>query len=262
MTTKRLQKFIMAAGFVLGVAPSLLHAQEPGADDDGWQFAMPVYLWGADIAGTSQPGLSIDAEFGDVLDNLEMGFMGAFEARKGNWSILTGIVYLDISADNPIDVSFPANPGSKITTNANLELTGWVYNLAGGYTLFSRGESKLDLVAGARYLDLDTTLALDLKALGPGKSQTLAESGSFWDAIVGVKGNIAMGKRWYFPYYVDIGTGQSDSTWQAIAGVSFRAAKWVDIALVYRYLEWQFDSDTLLEDLSFSGPALGAIFRF
>lgn len=246
----------------MAMTPCLLHAQESGAEDDGWQFALPVYLWGADIGGTTQPGQTVDVEFGDVLDNLELGFMGAFEARKGNWSILTGIVYLDVSAENPIDVSLPGNPAPAVTTNSNLDLTGLVVNLAGGYTLFSRGQSKLDLVAGARYLDLDTEVTLDLKALGPGKSQTLAQSGSVWDAIVGVKGNIAIGKRWYLPYYIDIGTGQSDFTWQGMAGVSFRAAKWIDVALVYRYLEWQFDSSTLLEDLNFSGPALGAIFRF
>ena len=40
-----------------------------------------------------------------------------------------------------------------------------------------------------------------------------------------------------------------------------RNDKWVDIAFVYRYLEWDIGGD-FVDDLNFSGLALGAIFRF
>ena len=120
----------------------------------------------------------------------------------------------------------------------------------------------LDLIAGARYLDLDTVVVLSLQSLGPGQSVTLSESVSVWDGIVGVKGRLALGERWFLPYYFDIGAGDSDFTWQASAGVSFQAAQWADIALVYRHLDWEFESDSLINDFNVSGPALGALFRF
>ena len=41
-----------------------------------------------------------------------------------------------------------------------------------------------------------------------------------------------------------------------------RSFGWGDLMLVYRHLEYDQDSDGLLQDLSFSGPALGARFRF
>jgi hypothetical protein len=107
-------------------------------------------------------------------------------------------------------------------------------------------------------MDLDASL----DALGPNRSGSLSESGSVWDGIVGVTGNISLSKRWYIPYYLDVGTGESDFTWQAIGGIGFRAAKWMDLALVYRYLAWNFDPDMVIDDLDFSGPAFGAIFRF
>jgi len=53
----------------------------------------------------------------------------------------------------------------------------------------------------------------------------------------------------------------TDNGWQFAAGVSYHAAKWVDIAFVYRYLEWDIGGD-FVDDLNFSGPALGAVFRF
>jgi hypothetical protein len=89
----------------------------------------------------------------------------------------------------------------------------------------------------------------------------ISESGDVWDGIVGVKGQYALGQRWSIPYYVDVGTGQSEFTWQAMMGVGFNAAKWLDIALVYRHLAWEVDGD-IIDNINFTGPALGAVFRF
>ena len=49
-----------------------------------------------------------------------------------------------------------------------------------------------------------------------------------WDGIVGVKGRWHFGAehRWFVPYYVDIGTGDSDFTWQAMAGIGYSWAHW------------------------------------
>jgi hypothetical protein len=44
-------------------------------------------------------------------------------------------------------------------------------------------------------------------------------------------------------------------------GVGYRF-DWGDVDLVYRHLEWDFDSDNALDDVSFSGPQLTARFRF
>ena len=35
-----------------------------------------------------------------------------------------------------------------------------------------------------------------------------------------------------------------------------------DILLVYRHLDYEFDADYLLKDLTICSPALGAIFKF
>ena len=64
------------------------------------------------------------------------------------------------------------------------------------------------------------------------------------------------------PYYVDVGAGDSDLTWQATAGIGFRAGSVWDLNLVYRHLEWDFDSAGLIDDINFSGPTFGVIFRW
>jgi len=258
--------FVLAlcAGFMV-IAP--VQAEESSADN-GWQFAAAVYLWGADIGGHSASGSEVDISFNDIFDNLNAGFMGTFEARKDKWLVLTDVVYLDVSADDKTKVTVPVGPGIgpgpvpvDITAKAEIDLKGRVFQLAGGYNLISDGPLMLDLLAGARYLDLDTDISVDLSALGRSRKFKASESGNVWDGIVGVKGNYNLNPRWSLPYYADIGTGQSDFTWQVAAGVSYHAAKWEDIAFVYRHLEWDIGGD-FVDELNFSGPALGAVFRF
>lgn len=247
---------------ILGVNPALAQT-DASATQDKWEYSAAIYLWGADIGGHTVGGSEVEIGFSDLVDNLEMAFMGAFAARKNNWSLLADVVYLDLEADKTVDLSIPVGPIQiPVTTSASLDLQGLVLQFLGGYSLYSEGSSRLDLVAGARYLDLDTDLFLELQSLGPGQSRTITDSLSVWDGVVGLKGNASLGERWFLPYYVDVGAGQSKLTWQAAAGIGFRAGKVVDLALVYRHLEWEFDSTRLIDDINFSGPALGIIFRW
>jgi hypothetical protein len=247
--------------------PALVKAEGTSADN-GWDFAVAAYLWGADIGGTTGSGADIDVSFSDLFSGLNAGFMGTFEARKDKWLVLTDLVYLDVSADNKTDVTIPVGPGLgpgpvpiDIDTKVEIDLKGTVFQLAGGYNLLSEGPLKLDLLAGARYLNLDNDITVNLSSIGGGRKTKFSDDGHVWDGIVGVKGMYALSPRWSLPYYADIGTGQSDFTWQVAAGVAYHAAEWVDVALVYRYLAWDIGED-FVDDLNFSGPALGAVFRW
>ena len=44
-----------------------------------------------------------------------------------------------------------------------------------------------------------------------------------WDGIVGVKGRYAFGdnRAWSMPFYLDVGHGQSEVTWQVAAGLGY-----------------------------------------
>jgi len=246
---------------ILG-SPALAQTDSSKTEDQ-WQFSGAIYLWGADIGGQTIGGTEVEVGFSDLLDNLEMAFMGAFAARKNNWSFLADAVYLDLGVDRTVDLSIPVGPIQiPVTTSFSLDLQGLVLHFAGGYTLYSEGKSSLDLIGGARYLDLDTDLFLELQSLGPGQSRTFSDSLTTWDGIIGLKGNASLGERWFLPYYIDIGGGESKLTWQATAGIGFRAGKVWDLALVYRHLEWDFDSTRLIDDINFSGPTLGVVFRW
>ena len=253
----------LAAALVVLPGGSALAQTGSSGSQDKWQYTGAIYLWGADIGGTTIRGSEVEVGFSDLLDNLEMGFMGAFAARKNNWSFLTDVIYLDLGVDNTTDLSIPIGGNIlPVTTRTELDLKGWVVQLLGGYNLYSEGKSTLDLVAGARYLDLDMDLFLELQSLGPGQSRSISESLTAWDGVVGLKGHASLGERWFLPYYLDVGAGQSKLTWQATAGIGFRAGRVVDLALVYRHLEWDLDSTRVIDDINFSGPTLGVIFRW
>jgi len=124
--------------------------------------------------------------------------------------------------------------------------------------------------AGARYFHAEATLDWRLGAAinRPGGGRSLTATGrieqdeSIVDGIVGVRGEIALGEgAWSLPFHLDVGTGTSDVTWQAMAGVAYGFGKW-DLIGVYRHLAYDLDDDALLKDFSFSGPAIAARFRF
>jgi hypothetical protein len=247
---------------VFGISPALAQT-DSSASQDQWQFSGAIYLWGAGMGGTTIGGSEVEFSFSDLLDNLEMAFMGAFAARKNKWSLLADVIYLDLGADKTADLSVPVGPIQvPVTTSVSLDVESWVLHFAGGYNLYSEGKTRLDLIGGVRYLDLSMDMFLQLQSLGPGQSRTVSESLTAWNGIVGLKGHASLGERWFLPYYVDVGGGDSKLTWQATAGIGFRAGRVWDLALVYRHLEWDLDSTLVIDDINFSGPTLGVIFRW
>jgi hypothetical protein len=63
------------------------------------------------------------------------------------------------------------------------------------------------------------------------------------------------------PYYVDVGTGDSDVTWQAMLGVGY-AFGWGDVVGVWRYLDYDMSSGHTVSKLTTSGAAIGVKFHF
>jgi hypothetical protein len=215
------------------------------AGDDGWKFGAELYFWGASIGGKSSSGSNIDIELDDILDSLEFAFMGAFGARKGKWSLAADVIYLDAEDSGAIA------PG----LNAGVELTNWVVTPLVGYNIVDTGKSRLDIVGGARYLYLKADLRVEPLGL------RAEDSGSNWDAVIGARGAVDLAENWYLFGYLDIGTGESDLTWQAFGGVGYRF-KWFDLVAAYRYLRWDFDADPSLDNLELHGPGVGIRFAF
>lgn len=95
-------------------------AQAQSDESNRWEYAGAVYLWGAGIGGRTLGGSEVEVGFSDLVDNLELAFMGAFSARKNDWSILTDVIFMDISAGKTVDVSIPIGPVQVPASRARL----------------------------------------------------------------------------------------------------------------------------------------------
>jgi hypothetical protein len=236
-------------------------------DSEKWKFDAEIYLWGADIGGTAATGDDIDVAFDDIFDILDMAFMGVLGASKGKWSLFLDAIYFDVSASDSFTESVPVIGTIEldVDVDADVAMKSWITTLGAGYNVVDSERATVNLVGGARYLWIETELKLDLSTVVMGEKFKRKEkeslSGSVWDGIVGVRGKINLSDKWFLPYYADIGTGQSDLTWQALLGIGYKF-KHADVLLAYRYLDYEFDSDYELDDLNVSGPGLGVKFYF
>lgn len=251
----------------------------PGADS--WSYSVTPYLWLPNVNGDLRYDIpegdgGFDVEIGpnDYLSNLQLTLMVAGEARRGRASIVSDAVYLDFSGEESSIRSVDLGNGEiPVGVSANVDtktaLKGLEWSLAGGYAVSSNPDATLDLIAGFRYLSLDTSADWNLTGTvtGPGSGQSFARTGSvsteadLWDGIVGLRGRVKFGEHWNMPYYADAGTGSSSLTWQAMLGLNYSFG-WGDVGVVYRHLEWQQDEDELVQDLQFDGPAFSATFHF
>jgi len=253
---------VAAAGAMLLAASTAVSATEGAASD--WEYGLAIYGWLPSISGElnySPPGssdnISVDAE--QIIDSLKMTFQGSFEARKGPWSAFTDVIYLDLGGSESKSATVPDGT-TRTLLNAQLDITGWIWTLGGSYSVWQDNKSHLDLLAGARMLSLDTEVTLT--GGGPGQRyRNLSEDVTLWDGIVGAKGQVGLNDRWYLPYYFDVGTGDTDLTWQAMAGVGYEF-DWGQVDLTYRYLEYDQGNEELLQDIGFGGVKLGVGFRF
>ena len=230
-------------------------------DENKWQYEFTIYGWYAGIDGTVNvpgvpgPGVNSTVDASDILDSLEMVFMGGFAAQKNKWSIITDLVYMDVGGYK--NTTLTTGSGQPVNAALDLDISSWLVNGAIGYDVVQAERGTLAVVGGVRYMALDVDTKVGLLGRQPERSG----SEGLLDGIVGVRGFIRLNENWYVPYYADIGTGGSELSWQLFAGVGYRFS-WGDIRLGYRYLGYDMDDDKVLQDLALSGPVLGVGFRF
>jgi hypothetical protein len=261
-----------ALGIACAASPPL-HAAEAAASD--WQFAATIYGWFPDIGGNTEfasgAGGTIDVDIGTILDHLKMTAQGSFEFRKGKWGAFTDIVYLDVgeSKSPPRNLELGGVPlPAAVTAAADFDLKSTFWTLAASYRVGDSDTAPFDLLAGARLAHMEQELSWNFTGnfgpiTQPPRTGSAGESIDQWDVIVGGKGRMMLGasNKWAVPYYFDIGTGDSDLTFQVEVGLSY-AFGWGDLGVVWRYLDYDLKSDGPIADMNFSGPAAGVAFRW
>ena len=260
----------------VALLPALAAADTPQSGPDaGWQFDASVYAYLPSIDGSTifpiqTGGSSVNITTSQILNALNMTFMGSFDAHTGPWGVFTDLIYMDLGASKSNTNDFTiGNIGIPAGTTANLHLdiSGWVWTLAGEYRLSDTPGLKVDWLLGTRYFDLAEELTWSISGnLGPiapaGRSGMSKQGSVVWDGITGIKGHAAFGTdgRWRLPFYLDGGFGDSNHTWQVSAGVAY-AFDWGTVHAMWRYLDYEF-SGSKLQSINFNGPMIGATFHW
>jgi hypothetical protein len=254
---------------VLALVSPLVFAN-PAAAQEPQGFSVTPYVWLPNIDGglTFQipSGLRARVQVGpsDYLENLDMALMLGGQYRGAGWTIFGDVIYLDFSNEGSAvrTVSGPGPIQIPFDTGSQVNFKGMLGTVGIGYQAVNEENFTLDAFGGARYLGAEAQLNWSLSGplnLFPQSGSVEAEE-DIWDGIVGVRGEGRIG-HWFVPYYIDAGAGSSELTYQFVTGVGYRFGGW-DARLLYRKLFYDEGEDGLVENLSFSGPVLGATFRF
>lgn len=142
---------------------------------------------------------------------------------------------------------------------ADVDMKQWIVDATGRYEV----APGLELLAGARFVDLDVEAKLD----APLPIPKIAGNESWTDPIVGAEYRGAFGKKWRYLFRGDVGGFgvNSDLTWQLGGYVGYQPSeRWI-IYGGYRHLKIDYDSDGSNEffyDMAVSGPLAGVGFSF
>lgn len=281
----RLQRVVM--GMVLLASMTALIFTAPAqaqstVPSDQWTFSITPYLWLPNVNGTLKynipPGAGgspeVEAGPNDYLQNLQTVIMLSGEARKDRWLVFTDVIYLAFT-DEESSVKSINFGSSLVSSSLNLatssSLRGTAWTLGAGYAVQTGKPVTLDVFGGIRYFSLQARtswqLVTEVTVTGGGgltfpRTGGISAGDDLLDGIIGVKGRIQLGSsEWSIPYYFDIGAGSSQVTWQGMIGVAY-SFKWGDVMFAFRDLYFDEKDDKLIQDLRFSGPALGLTFRF
>lgn len=263
MKVKKIAAFVLSMSAV-SFSPIVLA-------DDGWQFSGRINAWFPETSGETAFAAEQDFEIevNDIIDSLEFAFMGSLEARKGRWGIYSDFMYSSIGdkvSDYHEGTFGPRDLPVEVNASVDFDVDTYFITAAGYYRALDSRRTTLDLLFGTRYIDVEQTVKWEISGdiadqSIPGRSGKGKVEVGNWDVVVGVRGRIPLGDNglWVIPYYVDIGTGDSDFTWQASTGIGYEMGSW-GMALTWRYLSYDLDSGSEIADIELSGPA--AVFEF
>ncbi|MBV8602840.1 MAG: hypothetical protein JO359_14855 [Candidatus Eremiobacteraeota bacterium] len=245
--------------------------------DTGWSWSVTPYVWLPSINGTfnyavppqnggSNGSVSASSGPNNYLSNLNFAAMLAGEARRDRLTFVGDFINLNLS-DNKAKLRNFNGPGGivviPVTFAAQTHISGTIAEGGAGWTLSRGSAGNLDVLLGVRYAGVTSSLAWQIT--GPfnifNPNGSVSSKVNLTDAIGGVRGRLNLGGHWYLPYYLDGGAGGSQFTWQGVGGFAYALNKNTSLQVVHRTLHYTTGSSAL-QNISFSGPALAATFRF
>ena len=207
---------------------ALLACVQSAQAEQEWEFEITPYLWATQLdsevrVGEYSAGASL--EFSDIVDTLEMGLMGQFEARKGRWSVYSDLVYFNLADDQSL------TPVTEISS----DLKQTVSLVMAGYK--PKNLEVLDIYFGVRYDKVEIDLDLNGAIIDRG----LSSSVDWIDPVVGVRARYPLNDRWSLESQLFYSAGKADYTVLANAGVRWAFGEKWSSTFSYRFSDIDYD---------------------
>jgi hypothetical protein len=191
----------------------------------------------------------VSASFSEIFDNLNLGFMCAFDARKGRWGILLDTVYLNLAAKNTL-----GQTSIQIKTDNKL----FFLDPEAYYRVVTHPRGSVDALVGLSYWHSGNSLTLTPPAVR-------FEKGRDWvDPILGGRFKLNLTRRFFTVFKGDVGGfgAGSQLTYQLFAGGGAEFKDKFALIAGYRRIYVDLGSSGLLHDYAINGLALGFGIKF
>ncbi len=233
---------------------------------DEFRFSVTPYLWFTGLTGNldynNVQRVHTHINTNKILDNLSTGAMLDGEVHYGRVGLMGNAIFAKLSAAG----SKSYLKDQALTIDSTTDAWMGIYTVAGTYTAYSDKTVYLDVLAGARFLNLNTKVQLNASVSNTpyAGDKTLYSALSATDAIGGIKGRLRLGETsFYVPFYLDAGGSSSVAkfTTQQALGIGY-AFDVVDISLGYNNLYYSLSNKQVSSYINMSGPMIAATFRF
>jgi hypothetical protein len=219
------------------------------------EWLVAPYIWAADVSWDLAARGDGTIEFSDIVDKLDGAGMIRVEYVRNMIGFTFDYVGMSLSDRR----NFMIGPVNN-SLQASVDLTAFE---AGVFYRPSATDSGIDIIAGVRDIDVDSTVIV---TLGQTQPQRLDSGSGFTDVYLGARYLHRLTETWDFSVRGDYGFGGSDGSLNVMAGVGWRSRSTFGMSFAYRHLAFDIDhrieGEAATSEFSFSGPALGFLFRF
>ncbi len=234
----------------------------PLSYSQNWSYELEPYVLFSSIEGDAGigrvSGAPVDVDFGDILEVLDLGAMGHFEAHhESGWGFSLDYGFMDLAAD--ISTARGGVIDASVRQGVLEALGMYRSNVSGG---------QLDAFFGLRWWDNDIDIRVD-PAILPGTLKSDIEE-DWVDLVVGIRWLQPINNSWNFVLRGDIGGlgVESEFTSSLAAGFQYQmSANWVlDLQYKSTWVDFEDGSkaspDYFAYDTVTHGPLLGLIYKF
>jgi len=217
------------------------------AQDTDWMAI--AYLWGSGISIDAQ-NASVGVDFKDLVDDLEMSFMGHVEAQGDDIGGFVDVAFVGVGK-NESRTNFDLNVDNDTTT----------MDLA---MVWSPGEERMtgfELYGGLRYVSNDFRLVAD--PVPPAlPTVTTGSDSSYYDVMFGARFIAPLSEHWRLTLSGDISGGDTEGTFSIGAYAGYRMGQHHFIG-GYKHFEMDLESGAGGDlTMTMTGPVIAYGYSF